>query len=56
VADSVLFGATREQATDVWTAGRAVVSNGHLLAFDEQALSAFAQKWSQRVATTGERK
>jgi 5-methylthioadenosine/S-adenosylhomocysteine deaminase len=51
VADSVLFGATREQATDVWTAGRAVVSNGHLLAFDEQALSAFAQKWSQRVAT-----
>jgi len=51
VPESVLFGATREQATDVWTSGRAVVTGGHLLAFDEQELSAFAQKWSQRMGT-----
>jgi 5-methylthioadenosine/S-adenosylhomocysteine deaminase len=50
VADSLLFGATREQASDVWTAGRAAVTGGHLLAFDEQELAALAQKWSQRMA------
>lgn len=51
VPDSILFGATREQASDVWTSGRAAVSGGHLLAFDEQELSTFAQRWSQRVGT-----
>lgn len=51
VPDALLFGATREQVSDVWTSGRAAVSGGHLLAFDEQELSTFAQKWSQRVAT-----
>jgi 5-methylthioadenosine/S-adenosylhomocysteine deaminase len=51
IADSILFGATREQVSDVWTSGRAAVSGGHLLAFDEQELSALAQKWSQRVST-----
>jgi 5-methylthioadenosine/S-adenosylhomocysteine deaminase len=50
VADTILFGATREQASDVWTSGRAAVTAGHLLAFDEQWLSAIAQKWSQRLA------
>jgi 5-methylthioadenosine/S-adenosylhomocysteine deaminase len=49
VADSILFGATREQASDVWTSGRSAVRDGHLLAFDEQELSSFAQKWSQRI-------
>src|SRR6202011_1428438 len=49
VADSILFGATREQVSDVWTSGRAAVSDGHLLAFDEAELSAFAQKWSQHL-------
>ncbi len=51
VPESILFGATREQASDVWTSGRAAVAGGHLLAFDEQELSTFAQKWSQRVGT-----
>jgi 5-methylthioadenosine/S-adenosylhomocysteine deaminase len=46
VADSILFGATREQVTDVWTAGRAAVSGGHLLTFDEQELAAVAEKWA----------
>jgi 5-methylthioadenosine/S-adenosylhomocysteine deaminase len=49
VADTLLFGATREQATDVWTSGRAAVSGGHLLAFDEEELAAFARKWSERL-------
>jgi 5-methylthioadenosine/S-adenosylhomocysteine deaminase len=48
VPDAILFSATREQASDVWTSGRAAVSNGRLLAFDEQEISAFANRWSQR--------
>jgi len=47
VPDAILFSATREQASDVWTSGRAAVSNGRLLAFDEQELSAIANRWSQ---------
>jgi len=54
VPETILFGATREQASDVWTSGRAAVAGGHLLAFDEQELSTFAQKWSQRVGTGDE--
>ena len=45
VHESILFGATREQVSDVWTSGRVAVSDGHLLAFDEQELTSFAQKW-----------
>jgi len=45
VPESILFGATREQVSDVWTSGRVAVSDGHLLAFDEQELTASAQKW-----------
>jgi 5-methylthioadenosine/S-adenosylhomocysteine deaminase len=45
VPESILFGATREQVSDVWTSGRMAVSGGHLLAFDEQELMASAQKW-----------
>jgi 5-methylthioadenosine/S-adenosylhomocysteine deaminase len=51
VADSILFGATREQVSDVWTSGRPAVSGGHLLAFDEAELAAFARKWSQPLGT-----
>jgi 5-methylthioadenosine/S-adenosylhomocysteine deaminase len=45
VPESIVFGATREQVSDVWTSGRLAVSGGHLLAFDEQELTSFAQKW-----------
>jgi len=55
VADSIVFGATREQISDVWTSGRSAVSGGRLLAFDEQELAQFAQKWSPRAATGGRR-
>jgi 5-methylthioadenosine/S-adenosylhomocysteine deaminase len=49
VPESILFGATREQVSDVWTSGRVAVSDGHLLAFDEQELMASAQKWLARL-------
>jgi 5-methylthioadenosine/S-adenosylhomocysteine deaminase len=45
VPDSILFGATREHVSDVWTSGRLAVSEGHLLGFDEDELMASAQKW-----------
>jgi 5-methylthioadenosine/S-adenosylhomocysteine deaminase len=54
IPETILFAATREQASDVWTSGRAAVAGGHLLAFDEQELSTFARKWSQRVGTGDE--
>jgi 5-methylthioadenosine/S-adenosylhomocysteine deaminase len=50
VADSLVFGATRQQVTDVWTSGRPAVSNGNLLAFDDQEMRALARQWTQRVA------
>jgi 5-methylthioadenosine/S-adenosylhomocysteine deaminase len=49
VPESIVFGATREQVSDVWTSGRLAVSGGHLLAFDEQELTSFAQKWLRIV-------
>ena len=51
VADSILFGATREQVSDVWTSGRAAVSGGRLLGFDEAELCAFARKWALPLGT-----
>ena len=52
VADSVVFGATRQQVSDVWIAGRAAVSAGRLLAFDERELLDLAQSWSARIHGT----
>jgi 5-methylthioadenosine/S-adenosylhomocysteine deaminase len=45
VPDSILFGATREQVSDVWTSGRLAVTEGRLPGFDEDELTASAQKW-----------
>jgi 5-methylthioadenosine/S-adenosylhomocysteine deaminase len=50
-AEAILFGATREQVSDVWTSGRAAVRDGHLLAFDEQELRALARRWADRIST-----
>jgi 5-methylthioadenosine/S-adenosylhomocysteine deaminase len=52
-ADAIVFGATRNHVSDVWTSGRAVVSDGHLLTFDEQELLALAQRWAARLPTGG---
>jgi 5-methylthioadenosine/S-adenosylhomocysteine deaminase len=51
LADTILFSATRDQVSDVWTSGRAAVSDGHLLAFDEQELLALARRWADRIRT-----
>jgi 5-methylthioadenosine/S-adenosylhomocysteine deaminase len=47
--DAVLFAATRQQITDVWIAGRSVVADKRLLAFDEQELLQLAEHWSARL-------
>lgn len=49
-ADAVVFGATRDQVSDVWTSGRAAVRDGHLLTFDEQELRVLARRWGERIA------
>ena len=52
-ADALVFGATRNHVSDVWTSGRAAVSDGHLLTFDEQELLALSQRWATRLPTGG---
>jgi hypothetical protein len=36
--------------SDVWSAGRAAVSNGRLRLFDEEELATLASRWAQRLA------
>jgi 5-methylthioadenosine/S-adenosylhomocysteine deaminase len=50
VPAAIVFGATRAQVTDVWSAGRAALSAGRLLAFDEAELAALAAQWTRRMA------
>jgi 5-methylthioadenosine/S-adenosylhomocysteine deaminase len=49
VAETVLFSAARHDVSDVWVGGRAAVSAGRLLAFDEQELVQLARQWADRV-------
>jgi 5-methylthioadenosine/S-adenosylhomocysteine deaminase len=49
VAESLVFAATRERVSDVWSGGRALVSAGRLLAFDEQELGALPETWRRRL-------
>jgi 5-methylthioadenosine/S-adenosylhomocysteine deaminase len=49
IPDAVLFATTRQQASDVWVGGRAAVSAGRLLAFDERELQDMATKWHTRI-------
>jgi hypothetical protein len=44
----VLFSTTRQQVSDVWVGGRAAVSGGNLLAFDERELQRIARQWHTR--------
>jgi 5-methylthioadenosine/S-adenosylhomocysteine deaminase len=52
-ADAILFGATRQQVSDVWTSGREAVSGGHLLAFDPEELAELAHHWEARIWAQG---
>jgi hypothetical protein len=36
--------------SDVWSAGRAAVSEGRLRLFDEEELAAIAARWAERLA------
>jgi 5-methylthioadenosine/S-adenosylhomocysteine deaminase len=49
VEDAVLHGATRSQVSDVWTGGRCAVSEGRLLAFDEEEIATLPARWAQRL-------
>jgi 5-methylthioadenosine/S-adenosylhomocysteine deaminase len=49
VAAAIVYGATRMQVSDVWSAGRAAVSEGRLRLFDEDELAAMASRWAQRL-------
>jgi 5-methylthioadenosine/S-adenosylhomocysteine deaminase len=50
-AEAIVFGATRDQVSDVWLSGRAAVRDGHLLTFDEQELGTLARRWAERIST-----
>lgn len=49
IEEALLHGATRSQVTDVWTGGRCAVSEGRLLAFDEEEIVALPERWAQRL-------
>jgi 5-methylthioadenosine/S-adenosylhomocysteine deaminase len=50
IAAAIVFGATRAQVSDVWTAGHAQLSEGQLLSFDVGELAALPGEWAQRLA------
>jgi 5-methylthioadenosine/S-adenosylhomocysteine deaminase len=45
-ADAILFGATRQHVSDVWTSGRAAVRDGRLLTFDEREMLELSRRWT----------
>ena len=49
LADTILFSTARGNVCDVWTGGRAAVSEGRLLAFDEREMLALARQWAERI-------
>jgi 5-methylthioadenosine/S-adenosylhomocysteine deaminase len=53
VFDSILFEGTRKNVTDVWIGGRAAVTDGRLLAFNEEELADLASTWAARVHSGG---
>lgn len=51
-AAQIVYAASRDQVTDVWVAGRALVANGRLTCMDEAAVVDRARYWQQRIAAT----
>ncbi|HEY4366050.1 MAG TPA: TRZ/ATZ family hydrolase [Steroidobacteraceae bacterium] len=45
----LIYAASREQVTDVWVAGRQLVSEGQLTHMDVEDLMQRAQRWQQRI-------
>ncbi len=50
VPATIVFAATRAQVSDVWSGGRAVVTEGRLRLFDEAELAALAASWARRLS------
>lgn len=51
LADTLLFDCSRQDIQDVWVAGRAVLTQGVVSAFDEQQALERARVWQARLAT-----
>ncbi|MEJ2534732.1 MAG: TRZ/ATZ family hydrolase [Gammaproteobacteria bacterium] len=49
VHSQVVYAASRRQFTDVWVAGRRLLSGGELTTLDLDAVLARAQEWSERM-------
>lgn len=47
----LVYSASRDQVTDVWVAGRHLVSDGILTQMDMAAISTAANAWAERLAT-----
>ncbi len=45
----VVYASSRDQVTDVWVAGRALLQKGQLTTIDEQQLLANAKQWQGRI-------
>ena len=52
VAAHLVFAASRDQVSDVWVAGRALVSEFRLTRLDEADLLARAERWRARITAT----
>jgi 5-methylthioadenosine/S-adenosylhomocysteine deaminase len=52
VAAAVVHSVSRDQVSDVWVAGRALVANGQLMHFDTADLLRRAERWRERIAPT----
>ncbi len=51
----LVYAASRAQVSDVWVAGKHLVSNGQLTRVDPQRLRQHAARWSERIAALIER-
>jgi 5-methylthioadenosine/S-adenosylhomocysteine deaminase len=52
-AAQLVFAASRDQVSDVWVAGRALVSDGRLTRLDLADVIARAHRWQTRIAAAG---
>ena len=50
-AAQIVYAASRDQVTDVWVAGRALVANGALTCMDINDVMERAARWRERIAT-----
>jgi 5-methylthioadenosine/S-adenosylhomocysteine deaminase len=49
VLSHLVYAASRDQVTDVYVAGRALMRDGRLLTVDEKAAVQKAREWQKRI-------